>query len=479
MFTRNGSTVWMVFILVALSLTACSSPVEMSGVPIKDLAPAASATLQPVQVGAGAPTVHFKLKTGMSDGKMVFIGVGAGLDDQINPDLSVKPGDVVEITLVNGDGVQHDIALLDFGVATERFSQKGTEAKVVFKAAAAGIYPYFCTLPGHRQSGMEGKLVVGNPAAVSTQPVTSVSRAADDLPGPLSRSTSEHVKVNLETSEVEGRLADGASYTYWTFNGKVPGPMIRVRVGDTVEVHLKNSAGSSMPHSVDFHAVTGPGGGAVATQTKPGEETTFTFKALNPGLFVYHCATPMVAQHIANGMYGMILVEPEAGLALVDREFYVMQGEIYTEQAMGHKGSDSFSLQKLLDERPEYFVLNGEVGALTQSHPLHAAAGETVRIFFGVGGPNFISSFHVIGEIFDRVYDQASLTSPPLTNVQTTLVPPGGATIVEFKLQVPGRLILVDHALSRMERGLAGYLMVDGPDASDIFNGETTSGSGH
>ena len=479
MFTRMGSIIGMGIILVLLSLTACSNPVGTGAVPMQAIAPSASSTLQPVQAVAATPAVRFKLKTGMSDGKMVFIGVGAGLDEKINPDLAINSGDVVEITLVNGDGVLHDITIPDLGVAANPVSQKAAEVKVVFKAAADGVYPYFCSIPGHRQAGMEGKLVVGNPPALSTQVLTSVSRAADDMPGPLNRTTSEHVRINLETTEVVGRLADGTSYTYWTFNGKVPGPMIRVRVGDTVEVTLKNSAGSSMSHSVDFHAVTGPGGGAVATQTKPGEETTFTFKALNPGLFVYHCATPMVAQHIANGMYGMILVEPEAGLAPVDHEFYVMQGEIYTEQAMGHKGADTFSLQKLLDERPEYFVFNGEVGALTQEHPLHATVGETVRIFFGVGGPNSISSFHVIGEIFDRVYAEASLTSPPLTNVQTTLVPPGGAAMVEFKLQVPGRLILVDHALSRMERGLAGYLLVDGPEAPDIFNGKMTPGSGH
>jgi nitrite reductase (NO-forming) len=234
-----------------------------------------------------------------------------------------------------------------------------------------------------------------------------------------------------------------------------------------------------MSHSVDFHAVTGPGGGAVMTQTPPGGETMFTFQALNPGLFVYHCATPMVAQHIANGMYGMILVEPAGGLPHVDREFYVMQGEIYTAEPFGTQGHLTGDTQKLLDEKPEYFVFNGAVGALTDTAPLKAQVGETVRIFFGVGGPNFISSFHVIGEIFDRVYDQASLTSKPLTDVQTTLVPPGGATMVEFKLEVPGRYVLVDHALARMQRGLAGYLLVTGPDAPDLFNGTPTSGSGH
>jgi nitrite reductase (NO-forming) len=290
----------------------------------------------------------------------------------------------------------------------------------------------------------------------------------------------ENVRLDLETVEVSGKLADGTTYTYWTFNGKVPGPMIRVRVGDTVEVHLKNNVSSTMNHSVDFHAVTGPGGGAVATQTQPGQETTFTFKALNVGLYVYHCATPMVADHIANGMYGLILVEPEGGLPKVDREFYVMQGELYTSQPFGTTGNLTNDVTKLLDENPEYFVFNGASMALTtDAHSLKANVGETVRIFFGVGGPNFVSSFHVIGEIFDRVYDQASLTSNPLTDVQTTLVPPGGATMVEFALQVPGRYILVDHSLSRLQRGLAGYLIVSGDENKEVFNGEAQPGSGH
>jgi nitrite reductase (NO-forming) len=277
---------------------------------------------------------------------------------------------------------------------------------------------------------------------------------------------------------VEGQLADGTTFTYWTFNGAVPGPFVRVRIGDTLEVHMKNNTFSTMNHSVDFHAVTGPGGGAVMTQTEPGKETMFTAKALNPGLFVYHCATPMVANHISNGMYGLILVEPEGGLPPVDREFYVMQGDIYTTGAFGEKGRQTTDTTKLLNEAPEYIVFNGAVGALTDQKPLKANVGETVRIFFGVGGPNLTSSFHVIGEIFDRVFDQASLTAPPLTDVQTTLVPPGGATMVEFGLEVPGRYILVDHALSRLQRGLAGFLLVEGPENPEIYSG-TPSASGH
>lgn len=319
-------------------------------------------------------------------------------------------------------------------------------------------------------------------ASAATQAPTmgaDIVRGPADLPAPLEVREPTTVRLDLEAIEVDGQLADGTTYTYWTFNGAVPGPFFRVRVGDTIEVHMKNSTSSTMNHSVDFHAVTGPGGGAVMTQTEPGKETMFTAKALNPGLFVYHCATPMVASHISNGMYGLILVEPEGGLPAVDREFYVMQGDIYTTGAFGDKGHQAADITKLLDEDPEYLVFNGAVGALTDRKPLQANVGETVRIFFGVGGPNFTSSFHIIGEIFDRVYDQASLTAPPLTDVQTTLVPPGGATMVEFDLEVPGRYILVDHALSRLQRGLAGYLIVEGDENPEIFSGTPGAGSGH
>lgn len=296
----------------------------------------------------------------------------------------------------------------------------------------------------------------------------SIVRNPTDIPPPVGKRGPQRVKVGLETSEVMGKLADGATYRYWTFNQKVPGPFIRVRVGDTVEVDLKNHEDSAMMHNVDFHAVTGPGGGAKATDAVPGESRGFEFTATNPGLYVYHCAVPMAAQHIANGMYGMILVEPEGGLPKVDREFYVMQGEIYTEQKVGAKGELTESYDKLMDEKPEYFVFNGASMALAKES-MKANVGETVRIYFGVGGPNFTSSFHVIGEIFDRVYPMGSLSSKPITDVQTITVPPGGASVVEFKLEVPGKFMLVDHALSRVERGLAGVLEVTGPDNPDIF----------
>jgi nitrite reductase (NO-forming) len=316
-------------------------------------------------------------------------------------------------------------------------------------------------------------------AAVSEMPLAhnlmptalpaSIIRAPTDLPAGIGDRAPETVRVALETIERMGNLADGTTYRYWTFGGQVPGPFVRVRVGDTVEVSLKNHEDSWMQHNVDFHAVTGPGGGGIATVADPGASKGFTFKALNPGLFVYHCAVPMAAQHISNGMYGLILVEPEGGLPKVDHEFYVMQGELYTEQKFGEKGELSESYDKLMNETPEYYVFNGAANALAGDNALHAKVGETVRIYFGVGGPNKTSSFHVIGEIFDHAYNLASLTAEPLSNVQTITVPPGGAAAVDFKVEVPGTYMLVDHALSRVARGLIGQLIVDGPAQPEIF----------
>ena len=411
--------------------------------------------------------VSFTLMTNIGDGQLIYLGVGGEIDGVVNPTLNVPENAFVQITIINGDGALHDLVIGEFGVQSDQIVGKDASTVIAFQANERGEFFYFCSIPGHRAAGMEGKIVVGEVA--ERGPVAdSIARSPADLPGAIGARGPETIRLNLETIERTAELADGSTYTFWTFNNHIPGPFIRVRVGDTVEVHMKNNESSSMIHSVDFHAVTGPGGGAVLTQTAPGDEKVFTFKAINPGLYVYHCATPMVAHHITNGMYGLILVEPEEGLAPVDREFYVMQGEMYTVEKFGQRGDLSFSVEKLLSEEPEYFVFNGAVGALTTQFPMEANVGETVRIFFGVGGPNYTSSFHLIGEIFDRVYKEASLTSPPLTNVQTTTVAPGGATMVEFKLDVPGRYILVDHALSRLELGLVGFLYAEGAE-NDIF----------
>ncbi len=433
---------------------------------------------------AGASTVYipdarYTLRSGIAEGRMVYIGVGGTIDGKVNPVLTAAEGQVVQLTLINGEGAEHDIVFPDQDARSPRVTGKGASTTLAFRAGKSGDFIYYCSVPGHRLAGMQGQFIVTPKPPVPSVVEADISRAPDDLPPPIGKREPQTVRVDLLSVEVEGRLAEGTTFGYWTFNGKVPGPFIRVRVGDTVDIHLKNSAESSMIHSVDFHAATGPGGGAAALQVDPGKEKSMTWKALVPGLYVYHCATPMVAEHIANGMYGLILVEPEGGLPPVDHEFYVMQGEIYTDKAFGQRGSQEFSVEKLLDEKPEYFVFNGSVGAISKLHPLRAKVGDTVRIFFGVGGPNFTSSFHVIGEIFDKVYRLGSLETPPLKGIQTVTVPPGGAVLTEFKLHVPGNYTLVDHALARAERGLVGILSVEGAPNTDIYNGQVMPGVSH
>jgi len=428
---------------------------------------------------AYVPDANYTLRSGIADGRMVYLGVGGAIDGKVNPVLTAAEGQVVQLTLINGEGAEHDIVFPDQDARSPRVTGRGASTTIALRATKSGDFIYFCSVPGHQLAGMQGQFVVTPKLPAQTLVEADISRDPADLPPPIGKREARTVRVDLFSAEVEGRLAESTTFGYWTFNGKVPGPFIRVRVGDTIDIHLKNSPDSAMIHSVDFHATTGPGGGAAALQVEPGSEKSMTWKALVSGLYVYHCATPMVAEHIANGMYGMILVEPEGGLPPVDREFYVMQGEIYTDAPYGQRGSQEFSVEKLLGEHPEYFVFNGSVGALTKLHPLHAKVGETVRIFFGVGGPNFTSSFHVIGEIFDRVYNFGGVETPPLRGIQTVLVPAGGATIVEFKPEVPGNYTLVDHAIARIERGLVGILNVEGPPNPEIYNGKVMSGMGH
>jgi nitrite reductase (NO-forming) len=295
------------------------------------------------------------------------------------------------------------------------------------------------------------------------------------VPRPIARDYATTVVVDLEVVEKTMRMADGVDYTFWTFGGTVPGSFIRVREGDQVEFHLKNHPSSTVPHNIDLHAVTGPGGGAEATLAVPGHEATFRFTALNPGLYVYHCAFAPASLHVANGMYGLILVEPKEGMTPVDREFYVMQGDFYTKGAHGEKGLQPFDMQKAIEERPDYVVFNGAVGSLTGDNALKVRTGETVRLFVGNGGPNLTSSFHVIGEVFDNVYAEGGTVAQH--DVQTTTIPAGGSAVVEFRTETPGKLVLVDHALFRaFHKGTVGLMQVEGDPRAGAFGGRVSSG---
>lgn len=275
------------------------------------------------------------------------------------------------------------------------------------------------------------------------------------------------VRIHLDVKEVIAEISPGIYYNYWTYNGQTPGPMLRIREGDTVELTLTNDPSSLHHHNIDLHAVTGQGGGASLTEVLPGETKTFRWKALNPGLYIYHCAMPNVSTHNSHGQYGLILVEPKEGLPKVDKEFYIVQGELYTIGQLGKKGLVAFDSNALLDGDPNYVVFNGKIEGAPR---MHAKVGEKIRIYVGNGGVNLISSFHVIGEIFDTVYPEGNIGGSIEKNVQTTAVLPGGSSIVEFTLDVPGKYLLVDHALARMNKGAWAVLEVTGEENPAIYS---------
>jgi nitrite reductase (NO-forming) len=303
------------------------------------------------------------------------------------------------------------------------------------------------------------------------EPIHAILTSPPHVPPPTNRNYPAKVIVDLEVVEKTMQISEGVNYTFWTFGGSVPGSFIRVRQGDTVEFHLKNHPNSKMPHNIDLHGVTGPGGGAASSFTAPGHESQFTFKALNEGVYVYHCATAPVGMHIANGMYGLILVEPPNGLPKVDKEYYVMQGDFYTAGKYREKGLQAFDMEKAIDERPTYVLFNGAEGALTGDKAITAKVGEKVRLFVGNGGPNLVSSFHVIGAIFDQVRFEGGTNVQK--NVQTTLIPAGGAAIMTFTAKVPGSYVMVDHSIFRaFNKGALAILKIEGPEDKGIYSGK-------
>lgn len=352
-------------------------------------------------------------------------------------------------------------------------SRKMNKQNFLFLFVLVGIF-FISSCTGNDKSS--GKIKKMNPAEIEV-----VGELVAELTAPpfVPKSTADRkptkLIVDMEILEYEGEMVDGVEYTYWTFGGTVPGSFIRAKVGDEIEFTLKNHPDNKLPHNIDLHAVNGPGGGAVSSFVAPGREITFSFKTLAPGLYVYHCATAPVGMHIANGMYGLILVEDEKGLPPVDHEFYVMQGDFYTKGNYGDLGHQPFDMQKAINEQADYVVFNGSVGALTGENALQAKVGETIRMFVGNGGPNLVSSFHIIGEIFDKVYvEGADLIN---TNVQTTLIPAGGAAIVEFKVDGPGEYILVDHSIFRaFNKGALAMLNVYGDKNDKVYKGTIQEG---
>ena len=328
--------------------------------------------------------------------------------------------------------------------------------------------PSTASAAGNDKAGAKSTGDFGPPQGM---PIQAILTSPPNVPPPIKRKYPAKVIVNLEVIEKEMPISEGVSYTFWTFGGTVPGSFIRVRQGDTVEFHLKNHPANKMPHNIDLHGVTGPGGGAASSFTAPGHESQFSFKALNEGIYVYHCATAPVGMHIGNGMYGLILVEPPEGLPAVDHEYYVMQGDFYTTGKYREKGLQPFDMEKAIDERPTYVLFNGAEGALTGDKALKAKTNEKIRLFVGNGGPNLVSSFHVIGAIFDKVRFEGGTNFQK--NVQTTLIPAGGAAVVEYTTKVPGSFVMVDHSIFRaFNKGALAIIKVDGPENKAIYSGK-------
>ncbi|RPB73556.1 copper-containing nitrite reductase [Neisseria meningitidis] len=338
----------------------------------------------------------------------------------------------------------------------------------MFALAACGGEPAAQTPAASAEAASSAAQTAAETPSGELPVIDAVTTHAPEVAPAIDRDYPAKVRVKMETVEKTMKMDDGVEYHYWTFDGDVPGRMIRVREGDTVEVEFSNNPSSTVPHNVDFHAATGQGGGAAATFTAPGRTSTFSFKALQPGLYIYHCAVAPVGMHIANGMYGLILVEPKEGLPKVDKEFYIVQGDFYTKGKKGAQGLQPFDMDKAVAEQPEYVVFNGHVGAIAGDNALKAKAGETVRMYVGNGGPNLVSSFHVIGEIFDKVYVEGGKLINE--NVQSTIVPAGGSAIVEFKVDIPGSYTLVDHSIFRaFNKGALGQLKVEGAENPEIM----------
>ncbi len=293
------------------------------------------------------------------------------------------------------------------------------------------------------------------------------------LPPPIRRQHSIHHVIELEAREVHAKLDDATGFDFMTWDGQVPGPMIRVRQGDTVTLTVKSAKDNVRPHSLDLHAIFGTGGGSEATMVGPGQSRSEFFKCMYPGAFIYHCAVPNLDEHISSGMFGMILVEPYDGLPAVDREIYLGQHEVYTHEPFGAKGTVHFDYDAMAAENPTYVLFNGAVNALAADRlgPIKAKVGETMRVFMVCGGPNLSSNFHPIGNVWKECWPQGALANPPLRYVQTQPVPPGSCFVGHMDLPVPATIKLVDHALSRVvHKGLLAEIAVSGPAKPDLFH---------
>jgi nitrite reductase (NO-forming) len=295
-----------------------------------------------------------------------------------------------------------------------------------------------------------GEAPIGGPAA---EPAPRLARLE-----PAERNRLHRIRLEMKHAPIV--IAPGVTYAAWTFGGTVPGPALHVRQGDTVDFTLVN--GANIPHSMDFHAAEiAPS--KYYTNVMPGDSLHYRFVARVPGAFMYHCGTAPVAMHIANGMYGALVVDPATPRSKAN-ELVLVQSEFYLNAKPDRDGNQGLDWQKLLGQAPDHIVFNGRAGQYA-SHPIEARPDELIRIYLVNAGPNRISSFHVVGGIFERVFEDGTQANP-LIGVQTVNVPVGGGAIFEVRLREPGDYPFVTHAFADATKGAVGVLRASGGAAA-------------
>lgn len=387
-----------------------------------------------------------------------------GFDMGFEPaEISVPQPGRYAVTLINDGFLPHDITFPD---GVQIVAAAGETATGEVEIPAGGL-SFICAVPGHADAGMVGKISVAGGAAAAhghdhggPAPETDVKADPNapayelyDAAAPARLEGAVH-EIELVTEEKLMTVADGFVQKVWTFGGGVPGPVIRVKVGDTVRIHLKNPTGSEVPHSIDFHS-SQVAPNRLMVNISPGEDLVYEFKAEYAGVWMYHCGTAPALHHIANGMYGMMIVEPAEGLPPVDKEFAFVQSEWY----LGPQGQPS-SLAKAAAAAPapDFVVFNG-IANQYKDNPLQVEPGERIRVFMLNAGPSIDSSFHVVGTIFDTVIKEGVALhqgNPGNYGAQAVDLAPAQGAIIEFTTVEPGMYPIVTHAFNFVGRGALG-----------------------
>jgi nitrite reductase (NO-forming) len=392
-------------------------------------------------------------------------------------DLTVDNPGAYEVKLVNDGSIVHDLTFADGTKITADTKQTASGTVTV---PADGL-SFICSIPGHADAGMKGTITVagatagsgtasggdhGGPApATDGQPDPNAPKyTLYDATAPAALPGTTH-DIDLVVQEKKMTVAEGFVVAVWTFNGTVPGPVIRVKVGDTIRVHLKNPATNQLPHSVDFHASQVAWNDEM-TSIKPGEEKLYEWTADYAGVWMYHCGTAPALHHIANGMYGMVIVEPKEGLPRVDREFALVQSEWY----LGPQGEPA-SLTKAAAgaPSPDLVVFNG-VANQYKDNPLEVPTGGTVRVFVLDAGPSIDSSFHIVGTIFNTVIKegiQLTPSNPGHYGSQAVDLSPAQGAIIEFTTPEDGLYPVVTHAFNFVGRGALGLVQAGDGDPTN------------